>query len=315
MYRHVESRRKQSRRPESGMPGHYATTTTTTERSRASSIPTSDGATYGLGLSNLSRADDIQYNQHVIPQTSYAGEEASWPLVAPDSTLLPSSAAEEHYDTLSTPFHHQLLGHNDVPTTVSLFQQSTPSPIPGPLLQPYPQYRPETGQHFASALHLASSHATENLDLEISPSVKPEEDYNDWLPDQSDSGSSLSAQPSEIYDTPPQLQPSPHRSWQAHSNFNQVQNFAQLEQPSGKLPIRSSKRASIGHHPPCQCSFCGQLFGKRSNLKTHEQYKHSPNYVKRFECPTTGCGRKFDRKMDLKRHIKSVSGQFGCSTI
>lgn len=305
MYGHAESRTRHSRQPDDGLSSHYSTTVA--KRSRASSIPATARTNFGLGLSSFSRVDEVEFDQHVASQTSLAGQEASWPLMASENSLLPSTEGDGHYNALETPFHPQILGSTDISATVPMFQQSTPSPAPVPLLQPYAQYQPGTSQNFAGNIQLPPSHNMDALGLEIAPPVKAEDEYNEWLLDQSDSGSSFSGPHSEVYETPPRIQLSPQRSWQTNPHISQSENIAHFEPRPSKLPIRASKRPSVGGHPPCQCSFCGQLFGKRSNLKTHEQYKHSPNYVKRFECSTAGCGRKFDRKMDLKRHIKSVS--------
>lgn len=303
--RHTESRTKRARRPYDDAPDQRPTDTS--NRSRASSTPAEATSTYVLGLSSLSRANDLSLGRDAIPPSSLADQEGPWPLMAPISNLLASTGAEAHYTTASSAFHSDLLGPDDFPGTVSLFNPSTPSPAPPPLMEPYAHYRPEASHHYANNLSLGSSHAGSAFELDLSPMVKAEEDSTDWYPDHSDSGSSLSANLSETYDAQSHFQRSPHHAWHANAPINQAQDFQRLEHHSGKLPIKSSVRPATGPQKSCQCNICGRLFGKRSNLKTHEQYKHCLNYVKRFECPNAECGRKFDRKMDLKRHIKSVS--------
>ncbi|KAI7890743.1 uncharacterized protein EV154DRAFT_564013 [Mucor mucedo] len=51
------------------------------------------------------------------------------------------------------------------------------------------------------------------------------------------------------------------------------------------------------------CSFCDFVCNRKYNLETH-MVLHNPNRKKKYQC--TNCGRGFDRKADVKRHIKNV---------
>jgi uncharacterized C2H2 Zn-finger protein len=53
------------------------------------------------------------------------------------------------------------------------------------------------------------------------------------------------------------------------------------------------------------CPKCNRMFGRKFNMQTHLS-THDPNRVKPFECDHPGCGSKFTRKHDLKRHINGI---------
>ena len=121
----------------------------------------------------------------------------------------------------------------------------------------------------------------------------------------SDSTSSSSLLTSEFGTVSPHARLSPQPPWRHNPRVSPESSQSRLP-VSEVTRVRSS--TSTSGHPQAifECQFCGKAFGKRSNLKTHEENKHRPGHVRRFECEYVGCDRKFDRKMDLKRHVKSV---------
>jgi hypothetical protein len=53
------------------------------------------------------------------------------------------------------------------------------------------------------------------------------------------------------------------------------------------------------------CETCGRHFVRLYNKKSHVE-RHNPHRVKDHSCPEVDCERKFERKADLDRHVKSV---------
>ena len=52
---------------------------------------------------------------------------------------------------------------------------------------------------------------------------------------------------------------------------------------------------------PFKCDICGKAFARQTDLKIHKAY-HSDE--KPFECPFAGCGYRFKRKSDVKKHLR-----------
>lgn len=68
----------------------------------------------------------------------------------------------------------------------------------------------------------------------------------------------------------------------------------------GRGRRRGSKTAPLASG--LSCEICGRAFRHSSNVREHQRV-HSTNY--KFECPVSGCGRKFMWRSSLQAHLRS----------
>lgn len=98
-------------------------------------------------------------------------------------------------------------------------------------------------------------------------------------------------------------------SFQADSDGHQNPTESDLEGAIGVDPFQA---ASMGRrlcdeqgHESWECVQCGATIrGKRGNLKRHVLLKHF--HVRAFVCNADGCGRRFQNRVNLTRHILNV---------
>lgn len=70
-------------------------------------------------------------------------------------------------------------------------------------------------------------------------------------------------------------------------------------------PSLKRRRAVSTEDTRCQCDICGKFFQRAYNLRAHKE-THNPARSQPFECEYADCDKRFVRKTDLSRHIKSV---------
>ena len=113
--------------------------------------------------------------------------------------------------------------------------------------------------------------------------------------------------PSQEYDTQVALQAQQGYSADAGQYAQYIQPGPSLAEQRGKRHKTTPEEANH------ECPICGKLFGRTYNFKAHME-THDPSRNYPHECPVEGCGKRFVRKTDLKRHQDSVSGDSDAST-
>ncbi|CAG8687559.1 2455_t:CDS:1, partial [Ambispora leptoticha] len=82
----------------------------------------------------------------------------------------------------------------------------------------------------------------------------------------------------------------PRKRRKSDSGSMEVDGDSELDETNGKNFV---------------CTKCGRGFQRKFNMQTHEQ-THDPNRIKPFSCDFPGCGSRFTRKHDLKRHVNGI---------
>lgn len=88
--------------------------------------------------------------------------------------------------------------------------------------------------------------------------------------------------------------------------------FSQVASTSDTTADAISKTTKRGRKPSAEkggkCPVCGLYFTRRSNCVAHQK-KHDPTFHRAIPCHE--CSKSFGRNSDLRRHIDTVSGDFG----
>lgn len=121
-----------------------------------------------------------------------------------------------------------------------------------------------------------------------------------WSADVHD-GVSVITDPSRCDSRSPMMHNSPIGAYEAAA----ASQNAQLASLTGPEKVTKRKRTT-NDDPRCQCDICGKHFQRAYNLRAHKE-THNPARSQPFACDADGCNKRFVRKTDLSRHVKSVS--------
>lgn len=90
----------------------------------------------------------------------------------------------------------------------------------------------------------------------------------------------------------------------ASSPYSEDLSSQMYADPSTVYDTQQAAQIKGERRHACPFPGCGKRFDRRTNMKAHEE-THNPNRPKPFVCDIKGCSSAFTRKNDLKRHRES----------